>query len=286
MIPVIEDSISNVLNDSFLCIKETPGKIDTILSMEQTKRKELKTYLSNNTVKIKRGYPRTSAELPCICILLSGEDESEEGIGDYMEDLIISTEVNREELVVQQSTGKDLYRTFIKLSQFPIKQVNVLHNISTGEMYPIDMLDLSELNRGVIWLPASCEEGDVIQVEYLYITSATDGVYTQFDSNFRIEVWTTNADLTVQLYYLTKWALLVGRDRLHQEVGLYRQKLGGSDFQPAPSFFPDFVYRRALTFWCQLTESVPSQEIPYISKIEVNRTIDFDTQIGGGESNG
>jgi hypothetical protein len=72
-----------------------------------------------------------------------------------------------------------------------------------------------------------------------------------------LEVWAKNADLTVELYHLVKWALLSGRDELVND-GLFRQKLSGSDFQPAPNYFPEFVYRRALTFWCQFLASTPT----------------------------
>lgn len=284
MIPIIEDSISAVISDSFSYLKENPDKINSILYMQESKRKDLITYLTNNPIKIKRGYPRTNVELPCICILLSGEGESQEGIGDYAQNLSVSVDTNREDLLVQYDPINKSF--FIKLSQFPLKTIDNVYNLMTDETYSNGELNLQDSTRGIIWLPDSVETNDIIRVEYTYSTCATDGVYTQFESNFRIEVWTTNADLTVQLYYLVKWALLVGRDRLHLEIGLYNQKLGGSDFQPAPNFFPDFVYRRALTFWCQLTEAVPSQEISYISKIEVNKTIDFDTEIGGGENNG
>lgn len=286
MIPIIEDSISALLADAFSFLKKNPDEIGKILKMDSKKVQDLSTYLSSTDIKIKRGYPRTPAELPCVCILLSSEEESQEGVGDYTEDMGSINSAFREELVVQSDITLYDGKPFVQLSKFPVMNVGVVYNTYMGIEYSSSDIDISELRRGIILLPSTSEEGDRILIEYTYSEIGLDGVYSQFESNYRIETWTSNADLTVQIYYLTKWALMVGRDRLHLELSLYRQRMSGADFQPAPSFFPDFVYRRALSFWCQLTESAPVKEIDYISKIEVNKTIDFDTQLGGGENNG
>ena len=139
-----------------------------------------------------------------------------------------------------------------------------------GEEYEI----LNPDTGVIVFYSGQVSDGDSISVTLSYKDSVQDGIQVQYENNHRLEVWATNAELTVQLYYLATWALLSDRDNLVSNVGLYRQRLSGADFQPAPSWFPEFVYRRGLTFWCQNTVSVPTDVLSYIREIDINQTIE------------
>ena len=199
MIPLVEDYLSELIQSKTLFLKSNPDHIKNVISTSAARLDRLAAYLQANNIRVIKGYPRTPAELPCVCILLSGEDESQISLGDY-EDFDDPEQVAAEE-----------------------------------------------------------------HVEVLY------------ECNYRLEAWSSNGDMTVDLYHIVKWALLSGRGFLDSK-GLFRQKLGGADFEPATSYFPEFVYRRALTFWCQTIASVPVGDIPYITGVEVSQTIEIDTE--------
>lgn len=281
MIPVIEDYLSELIDTKMTTLKNNPELVRNIIATTPTKLDSLMTYISKTPIKVVRGYPRTSAELPCVCILLSSDNENQEGLGDYGGDISFSMSEAIEEttqIVDSMVDEENIGRPYFKLSNRPLGTINEVINTTLGITYdPSEYAVYNEAKGMVALYTGNAEDRDSIQVNYNYKLESVDGIQVQFENNFRIEVWTTNADLTVQLYYLIKWALLSGRDDLVVELGLYRQRLSGSDFQPAPSFFPDFVYRRGITFWCQVTVSTPTEEVPYISGIGVNQTIDFDT---------
>jgi hypothetical protein len=108
-----------------------------------------------------------------------------------------------------------------------------------------------------------------VTVTYKYQATAEELTSVQYECNYRIEAWANNGDLSVELYHLVKWILLSNRDKIAMDLGIYRQKLGGSDFQPSINFYPEFVYRRGVTFWCQCTASViAAKDVPFIQKVE------------------
>lgn len=173
MLSIIEDQLSEIIESKLSYLKNTPSVIPKILNINPTRLARISQYVQKMPLKVIRGFPRTPSDLPCICILLSNDDETQDGLGNIEMD----------------------------------------------------------------------EDTDDELLEVLY------------SSSYRAEVWSDNGDLTVELYHLLKWALLSGRKDLIKQ-GLFNQKLGGTDFEPAPEYFPIFVYRRALTFWCQTVESV------------------------------
>lgn len=204
MIPLIEDYLSQLIQNRLSYLKSDPSFLGKLLPLDNEVLNRFSSYLNSTKISVKRGYPRTPAELPAICILLSGEEEEQVSLGDIG------------------------------------------------------------------------EEDEDIKMEVLY------------ECNYRIEVWTTNGDLTVWLYHLLKWALLSGRDWLLLQ-GLLRQKLSGSDFEPVPAYFPEFVYRRALSFWCQVIPHIPMEEdLPLIGSVYVNQVeyhwLDQSTEVDTGGS--
>ena len=70
-----------------------------------------------------------------------------------------------------------------------------------------------------------------------------DGVY--FNSKFRIECWSDNADLTSYLYIILKWILLSSRKKM-LSTGLQLPSLSGADIEPVPDYLSIFVYRRSV----------------------------------------
>ena len=132
---------------------------------------------------------------------------------------------------------------------------------------------MSSENTGMVGFTdfAQLQEGDSLSIDYNFIHSSTNGIQTLFECNYRLEAWSLNGDLTVDLYHLTKYALLWGRSNLISDHGIIQQRLSGSDFEPATSYFPEFVYRRALSFWCQFTTAVPTDEDTYLQGITVTQ---------------
>jgi len=68
---------------------------------------------------------------------------------------------------------------------------------------------------------------------------------TYMDSNYRVECWTDNGDLTSYMYTIAKWCLLSARKKMLSD-GFILPKLSGSDLEPVPDYFTSFVYRREL----------------------------------------
>ena len=68
---------------------------------------------------------------------------------------------------------------------------------------------------------------------------------TTIQTTYRIEAWADNSDLVVYMYILAKWAMLVSKHDM-QLNHIILPTVGGADLEPAPDYFPIFVYRRAL----------------------------------------
>jgi hypothetical protein len=127
------------------------------------------------------------------------------------------------------------------------------------------------------------EPTDTFTVTYTYKYTAQEQMEVIYESNYRLECWANNGDLVVELYHIIKWALLSGRGDLIEGTDLFNQRLSGADFEPTPNFFPEFVYRRALSFWCQFVVSTPEEEVQYISSVETNQIEYLDSFDNGGD---
>lgn len=104
--------------------------------------------------------------------------------------------------------------------------------------------DPAVLPAYAIVLGSEREEPEAIG-QYLYDDDdSNQEVYgTFYVAQYRIETWTTNADLTILLYNLLKWILLSNRDYLETQ-GIKRQTITGTDFEPIRIEFPELIYRR------------------------------------------
>lgn len=68
---------------------------------------------------------------------------------------------------------------------------------------------------------------------------------TYMNSNYRIECWSDNGDLTSYMYIILKWCLWSSKQQM-LNLGWVNIKLSGTDLEPVPDYFPIFIYRRAL----------------------------------------
>lgn len=108
--------------------------------------------------------------------------------------------------------------------------------------------DPAQLPAYSIVLGSEREEVEAIG-QYLFDdTDNSQELYgTLYNAQYRIEVWTDNADLTIVLYNLLKWILLANRSYLESQ-GITRQTLMGTDFEPIKTELPLLIYRRAVVF--------------------------------------
>jgi len=92
-----------------------------------------------------------------------------------------------------------------------------------------------------------------------------------FDPQYRIEVWTNNAEVTIMMWDVAKWLLLRYRAYLETTFGMMSQRLGGGDVIPQPDYYPEFVYIRSLEFSCKVIDTIPTEAFK-ISNVRVGKT--------------
>ena len=283
MIPIVEDYLSDLIQSKFSYLKSNPSILPKVLGTSPDRINRLVKYLGATPINVVKGYPRTPAQLPCICIMLSSEEEAQEGLGNYGEDEDSDIQEYSEELIVSTRRDGILVPPYVKTLSAPLASISqVIHN-----GYSIHLEDyeysISNPDLGIVEFTGDVEDGDSLTVTYTYRASSTELTQVLYDANYRLECWALNGDLTVELYHLLKWALLSGRDHLGKDKDLFQQRLGGADFEPATSYFPEFVYRRALTFWCQFTASSPEDTYEYITGIETNQE-EYSNNFGGDDN--
>lgn len=105
--------------------------------------------------------------------------------------------------------------------------------------YVITLAGESEVSAGL----GDCIDEDIEEYEDDEVAFEIDTVYMK--ANYRLEVWSDNSDLAVYMYILAKWAMLVSRHDMLQN-GLITPEVSGGDLEPAPDYFPQFVYRKAV----------------------------------------
>lgn len=86
-------------------------------------------------------------------------------------------------------------------------------------------------------------EGDPAEDAERKLSEFIAGTY--MNSNYRIECWSDNGDLTSYMYIILKWCLWSSKHQM-LSLGWVNIKLSGTDLEPVPDYFPMFVYRRAL----------------------------------------
>lgn len=277
MIPIVEDLLSNVIEERLKWLRNNTDIVDRIFSNATvTARSRLKEYLKNsNGIKVLRGFPMDRTQLPSYVIMLGAERETQQHIGDYIgDDEFFSLESITGEVqpIIQRG---EIYA--VKTKNAPLYEVESIEYDGMIYEYEFDFIDP---DKGVLMLmfPVDTETSGEVKVNYTYKRQGAEEYGSYFHTQYRVETWTNNGDLTVILYHLLKWIMLSSRDKFHEE-GLNIQTIGGLDFEPAPEYFPEFVYRRALTFEC-VVENSYQKEYDFIKDIDVSGEIsDPDVEV-------
>lgn len=143
--PLTEFVIETVIRDGLGELKADPTKIDDIFSRfleaqfnnqyGQSKIDEIKTYITNNQVKIVQGLAMVPLTVPCISIQLLRADESEE----------------------VQNLGNDyLEQDITKVPQVYVPVVDPgTYDTLTGKLTVINLADLSMVCPGMVFVDAS-----------------------------------------------------------------------------------------------------------------------------------
>jgi hypothetical protein len=268
MIPLVEDYIIENIEERLKVLRANPSAISRIIPLGKERLDMISKYITKKEILLKKGYPRTPAELPCICIMLSTEDETEEGLGDTGFSGNDSSFLTVGLPVKYGTLGWE-----VQLTKPNVTKVHSIRHNDTGMV--IDDYDVDYAKSKIIIREDFVMEDDMVTIEFSYTSGAQETVRTMFEAEYRIEIWTENGDLTVDLYHLVKWAMLSGRDFLIDKKDIYRQKLSGGDFEPVRSFEPAFVYRRALTFWCQFSvdpiKNILDDDLHVVTEVHVNQ---------------
>jgi len=252
MIPIVETILTEVIESRLKVLKTKADIVDRIFSDSSlTLRNRLKTYLTDGSLRVIRGYPNERATMPCYAIMLGGESETEKSIGSYIGD---EDSYDVETQTVTITAKKVSGVVVLEVPRKPIEFISSITSAVDGSSVDFEVLDAK---RGLIGFPEyeSVDAGEEFELTYSHPEAQGQEFYGSiFSTQYRIETWTTNGDLTVMLYHLLKWIMLSSRDLL-EEKGIQLQSLGGLDFEPAPEYMPELVYRRALTFDSKITNS-------------------------------
>lgn len=271
MIPVIEDYLSELVKEKLAYIKNNPERLSRVLKMPEARLSRLKDLIANQPIRVIKGFPRDRAELPCIAIIMSGEDEEQEGLGDTGEYSPGEVKTHTETLVASINHKEDHVIPSISPTKKPVQGIMELvdqyGNVILEDGYAFNP------DTGDVLFHGFVESGDGVTVTYTYTDSSFDNDNFLYESNYRLEVWTANSELTVELYHVLKWIMLSGRRKLIADLDIFRQKLGGGDLSPVPNYFPIFVYRRGLTFWCQFTAEVMAEEHYHMQELHIEQSI-------------
>lgn len=91
---------------------------------------------------------------------------------------------------------------------------------------------------------------------------------TYMNSNYRIECWSDNGDLTSYMYIILKWCLWTSRQQM-LNMGWVNIKVNGTDLEPVPDYMPVFIYRRAAQINL-MYENLYYEELENVSKFVDN----------------
>lgn len=260
MIPLVENVLTEIIEARLKFVRENIDIVDKIFSNATlTLRNRLKEYLAGGKVKVLRGYPMDRTTLPCYVIMLGGEREQEKALGSIFDD---EESFDVENISEVQTIFLHEGFNVIQVKHRPLFTINSI----SYDGVPIDDFEVINYNLGLVRINSEhITEGSEISLNYAYKSQGYEVQGSMFNTQYRIETWTNNGDLTVMLYHLLKWIILSSRDYLELK-GLAVQTVGGLDFEPAPEYYPEFVYRRALTFEC-VTQNSFDVEFFYIQNI-------------------
>lgn len=257
MIPILEDRLKQLLESEVAKIRANPEILDQVFNSSSKPVGKLKEYLRNpdKILKVVNGFPMEAHQLPCFTVILGGESESPEGLGDIddeVEDSELLVDVEEEVEVSVDSKG----RKFLQASKVPVREVISITPVGDG--VPVSWSS-SGVDSGKIQVQSRVlTGGGLYKVKYKYATGLSVGEVYQFDVNYRVEVWGANSELVVMLYTLLKYVILSNKTRLTNE-GWRNLVISGTDFEPVPEYFPVFVFRRTLMLNAKIINTV---EVP------------------------
>ena len=86
------------------------------------------------------------------------------------------------------------------------------------------------------------ENPDATEIAINQFSEYINGTY--MNSNYRIECWSDNGDLTSYMYIILKWCLWTAKSKMLKN-GWVNISLSGTDLEPVPDYMPIFIYRRS-----------------------------------------
>lgn len=267
MIVMGEDYLQDVIQRRFAYLKENPLYIKDILHLpEERLNKLIKTISNSPVIPVIKGQPATKNSVTnVICIFLGDEDEELGGIADYeFEDWEPKISTVRTRL----TPGNTLL--------MPPNTVSVrsVQHEPTGMFLDDDQYEYDLTLHSIKIYNQNHADKTVFSVQFVHDLGEGEQVQTTFNPSYRIEVWSNNGDYLTELYGLLKWAVLSARTWLGKEAGFLKHHIKGSDQQFKSDYFPNFAYKRSLTYTTMVEESAiyPGDEggTPhYVDRIEV-----------------
>ena len=276
MIEISEKVVVNSLRAGLKLLRDNPELFDRIFpALNTEERHKIKQYLTNDTVKVTYGYPVNRASLPCFALMLGGENESEQNLGDYVDSIdddVVdygfaegTDETIREERLRVRRQGEMITFTTTRKN---IRAITAIHD-EDGNMLDLGGLEVLDARKGEVALYGTdVINNEEVDVSYVYQSIGLVSYGAVFDKQYRIEVWATNGDLASHLYHVLKWLMMFSRPRFY-EAGWLDVSLGGADLEPIAGFDGETAYRRAMSLTFKLEETYELEEA-YIQQIEVN----------------
>lgn len=242
MFVVADEVLSTLINNALQSLKSDQTVLDRVfMNARDSVRAELKNYIAQNSIQVTRGYPQDPTRLPAYVIVLGSEREETEAFGSFLGDEDDYTEITTYTETVKIQTSGTF--TGFTVTHRPIQ--NIVQILYGG----IDQTaggSIIDAQHGTVSFGTPDMNSKTATVQYQAITTSMELYGTLMNSQYRIESWSNNGDLTVLMYHLLKWIVLSNRDALYTN-GLFRVTIGGTDFEPVQLPTPLNIYRRALT---------------------------------------
>ena len=261
MIEISEKVIQNVVKEGLQLVRNNDELFNRIFRrLNVTESERLKRYIADNKVNVTQGYPVNRSKMPCYAIMLGGENENEEYLGDFATDIDSSTATEmglvENEIVIEEVVKVEKYGDFFKFNTSK-RNVEAVTYITDRSGTPIDLdgLEIPDPQAGeVLVFDSSLTHQQELVVSYVYTDRGYTSFGSMFNKSYRIEVWATNGDLVVHLYHLLKWIMLASKP-VFLNHGWHEVKLGGADFEPVPENTNEITYRRALSLTFTVEET-------------------------------
>jgi hypothetical protein len=143
----------------------------------------------------------------------------------------------------------------------------------TVSLSGIDISDLTNI-RYMSFVILDDSQPTDIYIDELMGENALGTTYneTLFNNLYRIEIWTSNADLTLNLYSILLWLMLRYRDIFESSYPIWEMRVEGGDIIPQPEWLPEVVYIRSLSISCKSVEVVPRETDLTALTVLVGRT--------------